>query len=268
MSRNPVCIKGIGIHSGLSCKLNIKSNLSNKKIAFFLGDEKIPACIDYVSKNLNLNTSLSGSRQSIHTTEHFLAACYLLNITQLDVFCSSNELPILDGSALEFYKVLSPLKENVDFQKKSVFSMPCIDSLNFDDDKFFLLYPSETFQITYLLNYMHPKIGFKVFHFDVDKQDPYPVICSRTFGFIEDLEWLRANNKALGASFENALVYDAKSNINELRHNDELAAHKVLDMIGDLALLGKQLKIKIVAHKTGHAQTIALARYLRDKYGA
>ena len=146
--------------------------------------------------------------------------------------------------------------------------MPCVDCLSFDDDQFFLLYPSETFQISYVLNYKHPKIGLQMFHFDVDMDDPYPVICARTFGFLDDLDKLRNKNKALGASLDNAVVFDSQTNLNKLRHKDELAAHKVLDMIGDLSLLNKQLRIKIIAHKTGHAHTIALAKYLRDTYQA
>ena len=212
------------------------------------------------------STQLVSRGFKLQTVEHFLAACYLAGVTDLDIDIDSLEIPIMDGSALDFYERflnagLQAIGEDemdmVIIQKPSV--LLCNNNIGF------YLYPDDLSRFTYILDYDHPQIGLQISHFcleescDVEKQK---IASSRTFGFLSDLEMLNKQGKALGASVDNCIVIDEKVIQTPLRDPNELATHKLLDLLGDLSLLAKSIRGHIVAVKTGHANNVELVKVL------
>lgn len=238
-------LSGLGIHTGEKAQITVKPAPANSGIRFSLGGEIFPVQFDLVT-----GSALATTLGKIIQVEHFLAAASGLLISNLFVECSSKEMPILDGSALPFVEAfekagiveleeeLSPinLKETIRIEEK---------------DKWIIAEPANKLTIEFEVDY--PVIGKQSFSFNGSIQSFKKEIApARTFGFKKDLEELHKNGLALGASLENALGIDDKGYMNEPRFENEPVRHKILDLIGDLALLGRPINAKIKAYKSSH----------------
>jgi len=211
-------------------------------------------------------TSLMKQGVLISTTEHLLSAFIGVGIDNAIVELDNLELPILDGSACPFVEAIR--KAGIRQQRRArTYLRICREVELREGDKFIAVYPAECYSVSYTINFPHPLIGKETFRVDLSDGTYLREIASaRTFGSRQDETLMRNMGLIRGASAENCIVLTADGVENPpLRFPDEFVRHKVLDLIGDLALLGKQILGAVVADRAGHAMHTALvSRILRD----
>ena len=211
-------------------------------------------------------TSLMKKGVLISTTEHLLSALIGTGIDNAVIELDNLELPILDGSALPFVEMIHRAGIRKQRRPRSYLRI-CRELELREGNKFIAVYPAETYSVSYTIDFPHPLIGREVFRGNLsDGQYLRGIAPARTFGFLHEAEAMRQQGLIRGASEENAVVLTRDSVLNPpLRFGDEFVRHKVLDLIGDLALVGKQILGSIVADRAGHAMHTALvSRILRD----
>jgi len=212
-------------------------------------------------------TSLMKKGVLISTTEHLLSAFIGAGIDNAIVELDNLELPILDGSSSPFVEMIQ--KAGIRKQRKARTYLRIVREVELrEGDKFIAVYPANTYAVSYSINFPHPKIGRQTFRVQLTNGSYVREIApARTFGFMHEAEAMRQQGLIRGASTDNAIVLSRDTVLNPpLRFADEFVRHKVLDLIGDLALIGKQILGSVVADRAGHAMHTALvSRLLRDK---
>jgi UDP-3-O-[3-hydroxymyristoyl] N-acetylglucosamine deacetylase len=190
----------------------------------------------------------------IGTVEHLLSAIMACGITDVDIHIDGPEVPIIDGSALPFMHLIDAAGVRELGAEIPVLRLREPIEL-VDGDKSIRIAPASRLIIKYKIDFNHPVIGRESFHFDFGHDNFLRKIApARTFGFMRDVEKLRAAGLARGGSVENAVVLDDRGVVNgPLRFKDEFVRHKILDLVGDLALIGRPIVGEITAHKAGHA---------------
>lgn len=257
--------QGIGLHSGRQVDLTIKPAEANSGILFKRSDveesEAVPAFMDRVV-DTTLATTIASDEVTISTTEHLLAALTGMGIDNATIELNTPEVPIMDGSAAPFVNLLK--KSGLKQQKAPRRLIKITREISYTEgDKSIRILPYDGFKITADINFDHHLINHQTYSFELTpKRFSKEIAKARTFGFIEDVEKLWANGLALGGSLENAVVVDKYGVMNEegLRFDDEFVRHKVLDLIGDLTLLGWPLLGHVIATKSGHGQHLGLMR--------
>jgi len=265
-----VSVSGIGLHTGVKVNLRLCPAPANTGIVFRRTDLEGFA-IEAQSRNVarvSYATSLMKKGVLISTTEHLLSALAGLEVDNVIVEIDNLELPILDGSARPFVELIAQAGFQRQRARKSFLKILRPFEVR-DGIKTITVYPADTFQVTYRIDFPHPLIGAQCFEF-VRASSSYAteVAPARTFGFLAELEMLRKNGLIRGGSLENAVVLDQTGVINAegLRFPDEFCRHKLLDLIGDFALLGRPLIGHVVAERAGHALHAQLvSRLLREK---
>jgi len=212
-------------------------------------------------------TSLMKKGVLISTTEHVLSAFIGMGIDNAIVELDNLELPILDGSAKPFVDMIR--KVGIRKQRRARKYLRIRRELEVrEGNKFIAVYPADSYSVSYSINFPHPLIGKETFQVELTNGSYLKHIAgARTFGSREDERAMRNMGLIRGASRENCIVLTRDGIENgPLRFNDEFVRHKILDLVGDLALLGKQVLGKVVADRAGHAMHTALvSRILRDK---
>ena len=212
-------------------------------------------------------TSLMKKGVLISTTEHLLSAFIGAGIDNAIVELDNLELPILDGSARPFIEMIR--KAGIRRQRKTRLYLRILREIELrEGDKFIAVYPADTYSVSYSINFPHPQIGKQTFCVRLTNGSYLREIApARTFGLRQDEQAMRNMGLIRGASRENCIVLSPDGIENPpLRFRDEFVRHKVLDLIGDLALIGKQILGSVVADRAGHAMHTALvSRILRDK---
>jgi UDP-3-O-[3-hydroxymyristoyl] N-acetylglucosamine deacetylase len=218
-----------------------------------VGGFEIRASAKYIS-SIHFATSLKRRSIDIATTEHILSAAYALGIDNLVVELDAAEVPIMDGSSAPFIyllgeagiRTLPVLREAIRILSPIRINGP---------DKSIAVYPSDELRVTYAIKFQHPLIQYQSCSLTVTP-DVYSesIAPARTFCFLKDVEMMRKKGLATGGSLDNAVVLDEYGILNDkLRFEDEFVRHKILDVIGDLALLGRPLLGHVVVYKGGHA---------------
>jgi UDP-3-O-[3-hydroxymyristoyl] N-acetylglucosamine deacetylase len=200
-----------------------------------------------------LATGLSREEVSVETVEHLLAALVSMRVDNVIIELNSPEVPIMDGSAAPFIYLIheAGVKPLLSPRKYLKIIRPIAMSRG---DKRIALFPSDHFKVTYSISYDHPLLRHQARTFRVTEETFVDDIApARTFTFLKDVEMLRQNGLALGGSLENAIVLGETGVLNALRFEDEFVRHKILDAIGDLALVGYPVIGHLVAHRAGHA---------------
>jgi UDP-3-O-[3-hydroxymyristoyl] N-acetylglucosamine deacetylase len=270
--KNSVSARGITLHSGVVSNITLKPAATNTGIIFRrvdLDNKEIQAHNDNVSEVV-LCTSLQNQDVKIATVEHILSALSSLGIDNLIVEIDSDEIPIMDGSASPFmflieaagvleqdaYKKFFVIKKEISVEKNGAWAK---------------LKPYEGFKVTVEIDFEHKVIknsGQKL-SLDFSKESYLKEISrARTFGHMSDVEALQSNNLALGASVDNAIALDKDSLVQgqTLRYKNEFIKHKILDVVGDLYLLGGSLIGEYEGYRTGHAlNDMLLNALLKDK---
>ncbi len=248
---------GIALHSGRKVTVKLKKAEANNGIIFrridLPGKPEIPATLDYVVNTL-MCTELGIGKAKIKTVEHFLSAVNALGIDNLIVEVDGCEMPAMDGSSFPFVQILlkAGIKE-LGIPKKVIKLLK--EVVVEKDCKKVVFSPSDRIKYSFLLEYDHPIIGRQKFDFDFSMEDYISEISpARTFGFLEEVEYLKKNNLALGGSLENAIVLDKKGVLNPegLRFKNEFVRHKILDAIGDISLIGYKVIGHFYGKKSGH----------------
>ncbi|MGI9103233.1 MAG: UDP-3-O-acyl-N-acetylglucosamine deacetylase [Terriglobales bacterium] len=267
--RSAVECEGLGLHSGAPVHMRIVPAPAGTGIVFRRTDLdgfQIEATSRNVAK-VSYATSLMKKGVLISTTEHVLSAFIGLGVDNAIVELDNLELPILDGSARPFMDMV--LSAGLKKQRRRRLYLRIRRELEVREaDKFIGVYPAAGYSVAYSINFPHPLIGRETFEVELsDGQYRREIAPARTFGFVEQEKAMRNMGLIRGASPENCIVLDRDLVLNgPLRYPDEFVRHKVLDLIGDLALLGRRIVGRVVADRAGHAMHTALvSRLLRDQ---
>jgi UDP-3-O-[3-hydroxymyristoyl] N-acetylglucosamine deacetylase len=261
--------KGVGLHSGAPVHLKILPAASGTGIVFRRTDLD-GFELEAVSRNVarvSYATSLMKKGVLISTTEHLLSAFVGMGIDNAIVELDNLELPILDGSAQPFVDLMR--RAGVRKQRRARSFLKVLRPIELrEGSKFIGVYPSDRYTVSYTIDFPHPLIGREARTLELTNGHYLAEIASaRTFGFLHEAEVMRQQGLIRGASEENAIVLTRDGLVNPpLRYPDEFVRHKILDLIGDLALIGRRILGNVVADRAGHAMHTALvSRLLRDQ---
>ena len=273
----PVSVSGIGLHSGAKTFLTLKPATPGSGITFFRSDLNpslpIPAHIDYVG-DARLATTLRRGEVEVATVEHLLAAVYSLEVDNLEAWLEGPEVPSGDGSARIFVDLITAAGLKVQDRDRSIFSIPYpLEAINHEARITAYPEPGGELLLEFLIAYSRLKVPEQTFRIKLSPDHFRREIASaRTYGFLEDLSGLEAEGKGKGGSLENAILMSDGKVVNPegLRFPEELVRHKILDLIGDLALLGRRISGTVVAQYSGHLLNHRLVREISKimKYAA
>lgn len=263
--KRSMVLYGTGLHSGMKTGLLLQPLPPNSGILFgnISSDEVVPAHLDYV-QTTEFATSLKKGRAVAKTIEHLMAVLHAYRITNLMVKMIE-EIPIMDGSALEFCKIIE--EAGVEEQEERV------DELIIDRrfevvhrNKSLVVEPADFFSVHFFLDYPSP-IGQQTLDFVLEGEEAFrdEIAPARTFGFLKDVEMLEKMGMGGGGRLHNFILVDDEKVVNtELRFPDEFVRHKVLDLIGDFYLLNRPVRGRITARLTGHTENIALLKKIQE----
>lgn len=259
---------GIGVHSGSPSTIILKPvDQADYGIKFWhtqISGE--PLVIGSIIPEVAMHaTVIRGKKWGLSTIEHLMAALYILGVDNLDIEVDSFEIPILDGSALPFVQGIEVVgMKNLNQPKRSITPY---QMLRFEDNqgRYLEIMPDESMLfVDYSAEFNHPLAGKDMLSGEVTVDFFMKQIApARTFGFVDQLPFLRRHGLAQGSSLGNTVVLGDEGFMNEMRLSDEFVRHKFLDLIGDLSLLGKSLRGRVRAHKTGHSfNRLVIQHYL------
>lgn len=267
--KNTIRATGVGLHSGKKVYLTLKPAPIDSGIVFIRTDlepnVEIVARAENVGETM-LSTTLVKNGVKVATVEHLLSAMAGLGIDNCRIELSSEEVPIMDGSAGPFvFLIQSAGIQEQDAAKK--FIRITREVTVEEDGKVATFVPFEGFKVGFSIDFDHPVFKTRSQQASIDFSSTSfvkEVSRARTFGFMQDIERLRSMNLALGGSVDNAIVVDDEGVLNEdgLRYDDEFVKHKILDAIGDLYLLGNSLIGEFIGNKSGHDLNNKLLRKL------
>ncbi|HEV8157466.1 MAG TPA: UDP-3-O-acyl-N-acetylglucosamine deacetylase [Pyrinomonadaceae bacterium] len=248
---------GIGLHTGVEVNLKLKPAPPNMGYVFVrtdLDNFEIPASVEYIS-HCSYATTLLRKGVLLSTCEHLLSALRGAGVDNCFLELDNIEIPILDGSSENFLELIERagiVEQNAPRRFLKILKKVELEQ----EDRKMSVAPSDKFEIDCTIDFPHPFIKKQTFRFEMKNGSFGREIASaRTFGFTAEIEMLRKANLALGGSLDNAIVLtpDGMLNENPLRFADEFVRHKILDIIGDFALLGMPILGKITAEKSGHS---------------
>lgn len=260
-----VGLEGIGLHTGIHSALRLRPAPRDSGIVFYRKDRDtfIKAELNSVSDTA-FATTLGSNGTKIKTVEHILAAISGLNIDNIVVEIDGPEIPIQDGSARDFVELL--LHGGIARQSAKRLFLKIIKPLFFrEGNTEIYALPYEGMLITYQIYFNHLLLGHQEITIKLDERTFIRELApARTFGFLKDVEGMRANGLAKGGSLNNAIILSERGMLNktELRFKDEFLRHKLLDLIGDLSLIGFPIWGHILARRTGHTTNLKFARKL------
>lgn len=294
--KEAVTVAGVGLHTGAEVSMSFLPAPPNFGIRFkrtdLPGEPEIPALVDYVV-DISRGTTLEYHEARVATVEHVLAALVGLQIDNVLIELNAMETPIMDGSAKVFVEVLSGVGVEVQNEERKYFKIP--QNLTYSNEEKnveMTLLPDDGYKVTVMIDYNSKVLGQQ--HASLERIEDFKeeFATSRTFCFLHELEMLLDNNLIRGGDLNNAIVVVdrkvepdelkrlaqvfQKENIQvkeegilnnvELRYHNEPARHKLLDVVGDLALVGMPIKGKIIASRPGHATNVEFAKLIREEY--
>ncbi|AJQ25959.1 UDP-3-O-acyl-N-acetylglucosamine deacetylase [Pelosinus fermentans] len=257
---------GIGLHSGQDVTITIKPAPPDTGIVFaridLPGAPQVAATANNVTNAMRA-TTLEKGLAKVFTVEHLLAAFFAMEVDNCLVEINAVEPPVADGSSLPFVQMIQEagvVEQNTSRQFVSVTEAQTVRV----NDKFIAILPYDGFRVTFTSINSHPMLGVQFGDYEITRDSFISEIASaRTIGFMHEVEQLKSQGLALGGSLENAVVYDDVKALTPLRFQDELVRHKILDIIGDLALAGR-IRGHVIAVKSSHALNTALAKKIVD----
>jgi UDP-3-O-[3-hydroxymyristoyl] N-acetylglucosamine deacetylase len=262
-----VVVAGQGLHSGLQTGVILHPAPPGSGIIFssLAGEGAVGARAENVT-DTGYNTTLAGGGQLVRTVEHLMSALHAFGITNLLVK-SEGEVPALDGSASEFCRLIA--EAGVDEQEATIspirIKKPLVIGNEAEGQEYMRVEPAERLTIDYTLEYPKP-IGRQQVHFELSSPEAYAreIAPARTFTFVREFTKLQEMGLGRGGRLDNVILIDEQRVVNtKLRFPDEPARHKVLDLIGDLYLLGRPVLAHITASKTGHSDNLALLKAIQ-----
>ncbi len=251
-----VSIRGIGLHSGIYTTVALRPAECGSGLTFVrtdLSGLRIPA-LQASTTALEYATTVGKDDVAVGTVEHLLSALLACGVTDLDIHIDGPEVPIVDGSALPFVHLIDAAGVHDFGVEVPILRIEEPIEL-IEGQKSIRIRPANHLSIRYKIDFDHPAIGRQSYHFDFQNDNFVRKIApARTYGFVREVEKLRAAGLARGGSLDNCVVLDDHGVMNgPLRFRDEFVRHKILDLIGDLALLGRPIVGEITAFRAGHA---------------
>jgi UDP-3-O-[3-hydroxymyristoyl] N-acetylglucosamine deacetylase len=254
---NPISITGIGLHTGVDVNMTLRPAPENTGYIFVrtdLDDFEIPASVEYIS-HCSYATTLMRRGVVLSTCEHLLSALRGAGVDNCFIELDSIEIPIMDGSSEDFIELITKAGVVEQDAPRRIFRV--LERVEFQQgDRKMSIEPADNYEIDCVIEFPHPFIERQSLNF-VFKNGSFgkEIASARTFGFTQEIDMLRKANLALGGSLDNAIVLTPDGMLNEtpLRFDDEFVRHKILDIIGDFALIGMPIQGKITAEKSGHS---------------
>lgn len=255
--KGPIEFSGVGLHTGQPASMRILPAPAGKGIVFRrldLDNFELKADVGSVER-VAYATTLMSRGVWISTVEHLLSALYALGVDNAVIELDNFEVPILDGSALPYADAIQQTgmvqlqtpRSYIRIEKPFVLK---------DNNKSIAIYPSDSLSLEYEIGFPHPLIGHQKLEVRINAENYRTLIApARTFGFYHEVEALQAAGLVRGGSLENAIVLTETGMLNEtsLRYPDEFVRHKILDLLGDFALMGQQVLGRLTANRAGHA---------------
>ena len=265
--RKPVTLEGVGLHSGKPARVTLSPAPEDTGIVFRVGGDHIAAAPESVV-NSHWATTIGKNGARVQTVEHLLAAAAGLGIDNLEVEVDGPEVPAADGSAKPFVALLAAAGRNQQSARRRPLALPYPIRVG-SGGRWIHIVPAPTFRISYTLDNDHPAVGTQVLSWAPASERSFvdEVAPARTYGFLKDLGVMRKNGLARGGSLDNAVVVGDRGPLNGLRYRDEFVRHKILDLIGDLALLGRPILGHVVARNGGHALNLELVLAVQQALG-
>jgi UDP-3-O-[3-hydroxymyristoyl] N-acetylglucosamine deacetylase len=253
----PIRMSGVGLHTGVGVNLSLKPAPENTGYVFVrtdLDNFEIPASVEYIS-HCAYATTLMRRGVVLSTCEHLLSALRGSGVDNCFIEVDNIEIPIMDGSSEDFIAAIEKAGVVEQAAPRRIFRV--LEKVEVEQgDRRMSIEPASRYEIECVIDFPHPFIERQSFAFVFDNGSFGKEIASaRTFGFTHEIDMLRKANLALGGSLDNAIVLTADGMLNQtpLRFDDEFVRHKILDIIGDFALLGMRIQAKITAEKSGHS---------------
>lgn len=263
--REVLTFEGVGLHTGAAGRIRIRPQVAGSGLRFRLdGGAGFPAHAEYVVETRRATVVGSGER-SVSTVEHVLAALFAMGVDNAQIEVDGPEIPVMDGSAAAFAEAIA--KAGLVDQRAPRATLTVERPLVFHDgDAMLVVAPANAFRVRFAVDYA-PPVGAQFIDATIDAdyfiRDIAP---ARTFGYLHEVEALRAAGLARGGSLDNALVFAPDGPMTPLRWPNEVVRHKVLDLIGDFALLGAWPLCEVVSIKSGHRLHAKAARALRASH--
>jgi UDP-3-O-[3-hydroxymyristoyl] N-acetylglucosamine deacetylase len=260
----PIRFSGIGLHTGEETSVEICAAPAGFGVQFAFGNVRIPATAENVI-DTSRATVIGAGACSVSTVEHLLSALFGMGVTNADVIVHGPEIPVVDGSAHAFAEAIAAA--GVELQSQPCATVEIDEPFEIrENGRALILLPHPSLRVRFVADYPAP-IGAQYFDSEIDAAIYRTEIApARTFGYLHEVETLYARGLALGGTLENAVVFSAEGAMQELRWPDEVVRHKVLDLLGDLALLGVRPSFDVIAIKSGHDLHVRAVRELRRRY--
>jgi UDP-3-O-[3-hydroxymyristoyl] N-acetylglucosamine deacetylase len=258
--RDTIRFKGIGLHTGAQASIEVRPAPAGDGISFILGKIRVPAEIEYVL-DTSRATVLGRNGASVSTTEHLLSALFGVGVSNAEIHVDGPEVPAGDGSAADFVAAIDQCGLRTQEAQRKVLEL---DSSFFirSGDRMIAALPAPSFRVRFIADFPSP-IGTQYFDGAIDPEAYRNELAgARTFAYLHEIEALWARGLGRGGSLQNALVFGPDGPMQTLRWPDEAVRHKVLDLIGDFALLGAWPQCEIVAIKSGHELHASITRAL------
>lgn len=270
--KSAVSLEGVGLHTGNRVKITFKPALPNSGINFIRvdlpGKLLIRAAVDNILAidKAPRRTSVGKDGVEIHTIEHLMSTLCGLEIDNLNIEIDNNEVPGLDGSGLNFLEAIkrTGIEEQQSPRRYFYVKEPVLVE---EKDSFLAAFPHAHYKIAYTLEYRHPLMKAQYLNIELNSETFEKEVAGfRTFVLEDEIEDLKLRGLGRGANYENTLVVSEKGvKDNVLRAENEFVRHKVLDLIGDLYLLGMPMKARIVGAKSGHSLNIRLLKKINEQ---
>lgn len=260
-----ISYSGVGLHSGKEVEMSLCPAEANTGIVFIRTDlpdrPEIPALAENVTSTLRA-TTLSANGAEVFTVEHLMAALAMMQIDNCRIEMSSPEPPVTDGSAAVFCDLIMQAGRAQQEAERRVYAIPQSFAV-YEDDKYLTVQPYDGYRVSFVSINPHPRLGTQYFDVELTEENFLKEIAAaRTVGFMHEIKQLQAMGLGLGGSIENVVIFDDDKVLSEMRFEDELIRHKILDVIGDLYLLGP-IKGHVIAVKSGHALNSRLAKQVK-----
>ena len=265
--RAPLVFEGPGLHTGIAGRTCVRPAEAGAGLRFRLADGRVEfaASAEHVVETRRA-TVIGKGEATVSTVEHLLSALFALGVDNATIEVDGPEIPILDGSSATFSAAIEAagLVEQERTKRSFEIDRPMVFR---DGEAMLVVSPSDAFRVRFAVDYA-PPVGAQFLDASIEPEYYVREISSaRTFGYLHEVEALRAAGLALGGTLENALVFDEHGPMTPLHWPNEVVRHKILDLIGDFALLGAWPKVDVLSVKSGHRLHALAARELRAAFG-
>lgn len=248
--REGFTFEGVGLHTGVPCRVDVRPAPANCGLRFVSAGVEIPALAEYVVETARA-TVVGKDGVTISTIEHLLAALFGMGLANAYIHVDGPEIPVADGSAKTWVEKIAGagIARQREVRERYV---PAVPTFVRDGERALIVLPATHFRIKFLADFA-PPIGTQYFDGELTPEFfAEEIAAARTFGYLHEVQALLDRGLAKGGTLENALVFAPEGPMQEMRWENEPVRHKVLDLVGDLALLGAWPQCEIVAIKSGH----------------